>query len=100
MTGGALTWTNATWPGAYFAPRGVRYVAVAGRAVRGDAAADRSTVPGYSYGAYQQVRERESVCVCVFRVGNLALLAACEGNKAAGSLLRQRQPPTRASWAS
>lgn len=58
MTGGALTWTNATWPGAFFAPAGVRYVSVAGRAVRGNRDADRRTVPGYAAGSYQQVRVR------------------------------------------
>lgn len=44
MTGGALTWVDATWPGACFAGQGVRYVAVAGRAVRGDRDADRRTL--------------------------------------------------------
>ncbi|PSC68432.1 GPI inositol-deacylase PGAP1-like [Micractinium conductrix] len=55
MTGGALTWVDATWPGACFAGQGVRYVAVAGRAVRGDRDADRRTLSGYAAGSYQQV---------------------------------------------
>ncbi|KAI3429352.1 hypothetical protein D9Q98_005447 [Chlorella vulgaris] len=55
MTGGALTWVNEMWPGAWFGPQGVKYVCVAGRAVRGNREAQRSTVPGYSYGAYAQV---------------------------------------------
>lgn len=55
MTGGALTWVDSRWPGAYFAPAGVKYIAVGSRAVRGDREADRRTLPGYSYGAYQQV---------------------------------------------
>lgn len=55
MTGGALTWTNATWPGAFFERQGVRYVSVAGRAVRGNSEADRRSVPGYAAGSYQQV---------------------------------------------
>lgn len=55
MTGGALTWVNATWPGAAFAGQGVRYVCAGGRAVRGNSEADRQTVPGYAHGSYQQV---------------------------------------------
>ncbi|KAL4434662.1 hypothetical protein ABPG77_002785 [Micractinium sp. CCAP 211/92] len=55
MTGGALTWVNSTWPGAYFAGQGVQYVSVAGRAVRGDQDADRKTLSGYACGSYQQV---------------------------------------------
>lgn len=47
MTGGALTWVNEMWPGAWFGPQGVKYVCVAGRAVRGNREAQRSTVPGY-----------------------------------------------------
>lgn len=44
MTGGALTWVNSTWPGAFFAGQGVQYVSVAGRAVRGNQDADRKTL--------------------------------------------------------
>lgn len=55
MTGGALTWVDATWPGAFFAGQGVAYVAVAGRAVRGNKEADRRTLSGYASGSYQQV---------------------------------------------
>ena len=55
MTGGALTWVDSRWPGAYFAPAGVKYVAVGSKAVRGDREADRRSLPGYSYGAYKQV---------------------------------------------
>lgn len=43
MTGGALTWVNQTWPGASFSGQ-VKYVSVAGRAVRGDRDADRHTL--------------------------------------------------------
>ena len=55
MTGGALTWVNSTWPGAYFAPSGVNYVTVGSRAVRGDRAAPKSTLAGYACGSYLQV---------------------------------------------
>lgn len=55
MTGGALTWTNSMWPGAFFADQGVKYVCVAGRAVRGNKEADRRTLSGYSHGSYEQV---------------------------------------------
>ncbi|PRW60544.1 alpha beta-hydrolase isoform B [Chlorella sorokiniana] len=55
MTGGALTWVNATWPGAAFAEQGVKYVSVAGRAVRGNKEADRRTLSGYANGSYEQV---------------------------------------------
>jgi pimeloyl-ACP methyl ester carboxylesterase len=55
MTGGALTWLDARWPGAHFAGRGVRYIAVAGRAVQGDRGASSRTLPGYSHSAYSQV---------------------------------------------
>ena len=55
MTGGALRWVNARWPGAYFTPAGVKYVAVGSRAVVGDRTADRQSLQRYSYGAYRQV---------------------------------------------
>ncbi|GFR39938.1 hypothetical protein Agub_g15 [Astrephomene gubernaculifera] len=35
MTGGAQGWVDRTYPGAFFAPAGVRYVCVCGRSARG-----------------------------------------------------------------
>lgn len=58
MTGGALTFTNERWPGAYFATHPqerIKYVSVAGRSVVGDKEAGRQTLPGYSFGSYEQV---------------------------------------------
>lgn len=57
MTGGALAWVNATWPeAAYASSHDVAYVAVAGRAVVGDQAADRQALAGYSHDSYKQAR--------------------------------------------
>ena len=55
QTGGALTWVNSRWPGAYFAKDGVKYVAVGSKAVQADKTAPRKTLQGYSYGSYKQV---------------------------------------------
>jgi hypothetical protein len=58
VTGGALGWVDESWPGAAFAGDGVRYLAVAGRAVRGCAEAAKAkerTLPGYAHAAYVQV---------------------------------------------
>lgn len=55
-TGGALTWTNTLYPGAFFAEtHDLKYVSVAGRAVRGDKDADRRSLPGYAAGSYEEV---------------------------------------------
>jgi len=57
MTGGALSWVDTTYPGAFFP--GVRYVTVAGRAVRGQPRPDRSaprTLSSYAHDSYLQVR--------------------------------------------
>jgi len=53
VTRGALHWLNATLPGSHFAPRGVRYVSVAGRTVRGRAGVEAGPVKyaTTSYGA-------------------------------------------------
>jgi pimeloyl-ACP methyl ester carboxylesterase len=58
MTGGALKWVNETWPGAYYASSGVKYITVGSRAVVGDRKAGRQTLPGYSFGSYRQVLGR------------------------------------------
>lgn len=55
VSGGALTWTDFMWPGAFFAHAGVQYVAVAGRSVRGNAGAERKTPGAYAAASYQQV---------------------------------------------
>lgn len=55
MTGGALTWVDSTWPGAFFAPAGVSYVTVASRAVRGDVRAPQRSLERYAAGSYEQV---------------------------------------------
>ncbi|GBF96015.1 hypothetical protein Rsub_08830 [Raphidocelis subcapitata] len=59
MTGGALGWVDALWPGAAFADaHGVDYVAVAGRSVRGCSRAVRGrghSLSGYAHAAYMQV---------------------------------------------
>ena len=53
VTRGALHWLNATLPGSHFAARGVRYVSVAGRTVRGRAGVEAGPVKyaTTSYGA-------------------------------------------------
>lgn len=58
MTGGALKWVNETWPGAYYAKAGVKYITVGSRAVIGNRKAGRQTLPGYSFGSYRQVLGR------------------------------------------
>ncbi|KAG7666660.1 hypothetical protein Ndes2526B_g04865 [Nannochloris sp. 'desiccata'] len=58
MTGGALKWVNETWPGAYYASAGVKYITVGSRAVIGNRKAGRQTLPGYSFGSYRQVLGR------------------------------------------
>jgi pimeloyl-ACP methyl ester carboxylesterase len=58
MTGGALKWVNETWPGAYYASQGVKYIAVGSKAVIGDRKAGRQTLPGYSFASYRQVLGR------------------------------------------
>lgn len=55
MTGGALSWVNTTWPGAYFREAGVGYACIAGCAVRGNGRAKRRELSRYSYSAYTQV---------------------------------------------
>ena len=55
MTGGALTWLHKTYPGAYYREHGVKYVCVAGRAVRGRKTAKRSSISRYAHDAYWQV---------------------------------------------
>eukprot|EP00887_Chlorella_sp_A99_P001212 scaffold14.g1212.t1 len=64
-TGGALTWTNTLYPGAFFAEtHDLKYVSVAGRAVRGDKDADRRSLPGYAAGSYEEVGLRAMLLVC------------------------------------
>ena len=55
MTGGALTWVNETWPGAYFSSHGIAYVSVASKAVRGDKDARRGSLQSYACNAYAEV---------------------------------------------
>lgn len=58
MTGGALTWVDANWPGGAFQEAGVKYVAVAGRAVQGcakEASGKERTLRGYAHASYMQV---------------------------------------------
>lgn len=55
MTGGALTWVHSSWPGAHFASRGLAYVSVASRAVRGDRKAPRGSLGRYACNAYREV---------------------------------------------
>ncbi|GAB4822294.1 hypothetical protein N2152v2_009340 [Parachlorella kessleri] len=65
-TGGALSWVNSMWPGAYFADQGVKYVSVGSRAVVGDATVDRRTLPGYAHGSYMEVRQVYHVAVVLW----------------------------------
>ncbi|KAF8073250.1 METTL7A [Scenedesmus sp. PABB004] len=55
MTGGALGWVDAALPGAAHAARGVAYVSVAGRAVRGDDGAPKGSAAHYAAASYRQV---------------------------------------------
>ncbi|MEW5308207.1 MAG: hypothetical protein WDW38_000183 [Sanguina aurantia] len=60
MTGGAQGWLDTSFPGAFFAPQGVRYTTVAGRTVRGHRDFPRqregTRVPQeYAYDSYFQV---------------------------------------------
>lgn len=74
MTGGALKWLSKSYPGACFSDRGINYVCVGGRTVRGSSANDvdeeirrdaslegakekpRRSTARYAYDSYQQVR--------------------------------------------
>ena len=63
VTGGALAKVNERWPGAFYSSSssegenelGIRYVAVAGRAVVGDVSAPRGTAARAAAAAYSQV---------------------------------------------
>lgn len=104
MTGGALSWVNGRWPGAHWAGQGVRYVAVAGRAVKGDREADRKTLPGYSCGSYKQVAGagHDVVGDAVVPMRS-ALLAGAQGVVLDGVLhsmsrVRTFEEPSGAAW--
>ncbi|CAM9491490.1 unnamed protein product, partial [Phaeothamnion confervicola] len=55
MTRGALSYTSATFPGAFLADRGIFYVTVAGSAVEGVEAAPQGDIRRFSFVSYQTV---------------------------------------------
>ena len=60
MTGGALSWVAAEFPGAHFATQGVHYVTVCGETVTGDKRDKKSkakpTPTNYAHNSYLEVR--------------------------------------------
>lgn len=59
VTGGALTWVDREWPGAFFREQGVRYVCVSGRSVRAHATGEKGrgeerSLQSYAFGSYEQ----------------------------------------------
>lgn len=55
-TGGALTWVNARWPGAYFKTQRVKYVSVAAKTITADKDKPKlKTLSGYAHGCYLEV---------------------------------------------
>eukprot|EP00611_Tribonema_gayanum_P024578 TRINITY_DN5463_c0_g1_i1.p1 TRINITY_DN5463_c0_g1~~TRINITY_DN5463_c0_g1_i1.p1 ORF type:complete len:352 (+),score=36.09 TRINITY_DN5463_c0_g1_i1:709-1764(+) len=55
MTRGALTYTSATYPGAFLKEKGVQYVTVAGAGIRGAKDAPRADPARRAYNSYQLV---------------------------------------------
>eukprot|EP00892_Ulva_mutabilis_P002429 jgi/Ulvmu1/12187/UM085_0051.1 len=60
MTGGAQSWVESNYPGAFYKSHGVKYVCVGGKTVTGRQRdkrnrAERPTPPSYAYNAYTQV---------------------------------------------
>lgn len=55
-TGGALTWTDTLFPGAFFKDQGVRYISVGGSFITGDKDQEKfKTLAGYAHDSYYEV---------------------------------------------
>jgi pimeloyl-ACP methyl ester carboxylesterase len=55
-TGGALTWLDTTFPGAFFKDQGVRYISVGGSFITGNKDQEKfKTLAGYAHDSYYEV---------------------------------------------
>jgi hypothetical protein len=65
VTGGAQTWVDTNFPGAFYKDAGVEYVCVCGKAVEGvkrDAwKREKPTPQSYAYNSYKEVRLRTAM---------------------------------------